>query len=92
MPLHRRLPKHGFTNIFKKEWQIVNVVDLGRCEPGEVTSETLKAAGLIKSVDVPIKVLGKGQVEKAFTVKAAAFSKSAVVKIEAAGGTTEVIS
>ena len=54
MPLHRRLPKHGFTNVFKKEWQVVNVSDLARCEPGEVTGETLKAAGLIKKLDIPI--------------------------------------
>ncbi|MEW5993291.1 MAG: 50S ribosomal protein L15 [Candidatus Zixiibacteriota bacterium] len=91
MPLHRRLPKHGFTNIFKKEWQIVNVQDLARCEPGEVTGETLKAVGLIRKLDTPIKILGMGSVEKAYTVKAAAFSKSAREKIEAAGGKAEVI-
>jgi len=92
MPLQRRLPKHGFTNIFKKEWQIVNVSDLARCEPSEVTGEVLKAAGLIKKLDVPIKILGKGNLEKAYVVKAAAFSKSAIEKIEAAGGKTEVVS
>jgi large subunit ribosomal protein L15 len=92
MPLHRRLPKHGFTNIFKKEWQIVNVSDLTRCEPGEVTGETLKAAGLIKKLDVPIKILGNGELQKAYTVKAAAFSKTALEKIEAAGGKAEVVS
>jgi len=92
MPLHRRLPKHGFTNIFKKEWQIVNVSDLTRCEPGEVTRETLKAVGLIKNLDVPIKILGKGNLETAYTVKAAAFSKSALAKIEKAGGKAEVVS
>jgi len=90
--LHRRLPKHGFTNIFKKEWQIVNVSDLTRCEPGEVTRETLKAVGLIKNLDVPIKILGKGNLETAYTVKAAAFSKSALAKIEKAGGKAEVVS
>lgn len=92
MPLHRRLPKHGFTNIFKKEWQIVNVSDLTRCEPGEVTGETLKAVGLIKKLDVPIKILGNGELQKAYTVKAAAFSKTALEKIEAAGGKAEVVS
>ena len=92
MPLHRRLPKHGFTNIFKKEWQIVNVSDLTRCEPGEVTGETLKAAGLIKKLDVPIKILGNGELQKAYTVKAAAFSKTALEKIKAAGGKAEVVS
>ncbi len=92
MPIHRRLPKHGFTNIFKKEWQIVNVAELSRCEPGEVTRETLKAVGLIKKLNVPVKILGKGNIEKAYTVKAAAFSKSAIEKIEAAGGKAEVVS
>jgi large subunit ribosomal protein L15 len=92
MPLHRRLPKRGFTNIFKKEFQIVNVADLARCAPGEVTSEVLKAAGLIKKLAIPIKILGNGAVDKAYTVKAAAFSKSAVAKIEAAGGKVEVVS
>jgi len=92
MPLHRRLPKHGFTNIFKKEWQIVNVSDLARCEPGEITGETLKAVGLIKKLDVPIKILGNGELQKAYTVKAAAFSKTALEKIDAAGGKAEVVS
>ena len=92
MPIHRRLPKHGFTNIFKKQWQIVNVSDLARCEPGEVTSETLKAVGLIKRLDVPIKILGNGDLQKVYTVKAAAFSKTALEKIEAAGGKAEVVS
>ncbi len=92
MPLHRRLPKHGFTNVFKREWQIVNVSDLSRCEPGEVTGESLKAAGLIKRLDVPIKILGNGNLQQAYTVKAAAFSKAAVEKIEAAGGKAEVVS
>lgn len=91
MPLHRRVPKHGFTNIFKKEFQIVNVSDLTRCEPGEITGDTLKKAGLIKKLRVPVKVLGNGTVEGAYTVKAAAFTKSAKEKIEAAGGKTEVV-
>jgi large subunit ribosomal protein L15 len=90
-PLHQRLPKHGFTNIFKKEWQIVNVGDLSRCEPGEVTLETLMSVGLVKKPYLPVKVLGNGEIDKAFTVKAAAFSKSAREKIEAAGGKAEVI-
>jgi len=91
MPLHRRLPKFGFTNIFRKEFQIVNVADLARCEAGEVSPETLKAAGLIKKTTVPVKVLGNGNVDKAFTVKAAAFTKTAVTKLEAAGGKAEVV-
>ena len=91
MPLHRRLPKFGFTNIFRKPVQIINVSDLSRLDPGEVSSETLRAAGMIKKMDVPVKVLGNGNVEKAYTVKAAAFSKTAVTKIEAAGGKAEVV-
>lgn len=91
MPLHRRLPKFGFTNIFKKQFQIVNVSDLARIKESEVTSESLRAAGLIKKMDVPVKVLGNGAIETAVTVKANAFSKSAVTKIEAAGGKAEVV-
>ncbi|MEW6412202.1 MAG: 50S ribosomal protein L15 [Candidatus Zixiibacteriota bacterium] len=91
MPLHRRLPKRGFTNIFKKEFQTVNLSDLARCQPGEVTAETLKKAGLIKKLSIPVKLLGNGTIDKAYTVKAAAFSKSAKEKIEAAGGKAEVI-
>jgi len=91
MPLHRRIPKFGFTNIFKKEYQVVNLAALNNLEPGEITGETLKQAGLVKNTIIPIKILGKGEVAKAFTIKAAAFSKSAVAKIEAAGGKTEVI-
>ena len=92
MPLHRRLPKFGFTNIFRKECQIVNLDELNkRCEPGEVTPEVLKAAGLIKKTDVPVKILGDGNVDKVFTVKAAKFSKSAKAKLEEAGGKAEVV-
>ena len=90
-PLHRRLPKFGFTNIFRKEYQIVNLADLGRCEGTEITPETLKAVGLVKRVDVPVKILGNGSVDKAYMVKAAKFSKSAQAKLEEAGGKTEVV-
>ncbi len=91
MPLHRRLPKFGFTNIFKKQWQIINLADLARFEAGEITTETLKQAGLIKSLEFPVKVLGNGNVDKAYSVKAAGFSKAAVAKLEAAGGKAEVV-
>jgi len=91
MPIHRRLPKHGFTNIWKKEYQIVNVADLTRCDGAEISGETLKQAGLIKKADQPIKILGNGALDKALTVKAHAFTKSAVAKIEQAGGKAEVI-
>jgi len=90
-PLHRRLPKFGFTNIFKKEYQIVNLVDLARCEGTEITPETLQAAGLIKRTNVPVKILGNGTVDKAYTVRAAAFSKPAKARLEEAGGKAEVV-
>ncbi len=91
MPLARRFPKHGFTNIFKKEVQIVNLVDLPRCNASEITPETLKTAGLIKKTSVPVKVLGNGEIDTAYTVKVAAFSKSAIAKLEKAGGKAEVV-
>lgn len=91
MPLQRRVPKHGFTNIFKKEFQIVNVADLLRCEPGEITNETLLKCGLVRKPNVPVKILGNGTIDTAYTVKVNAFSKSAIEKINAAGGKTEVV-
>ncbi len=91
MPLNRRLPKRGFANIFRQEYQVVNLVDLSRLEPGEVTTETLRNAGLIKKLTTPVKMLGNGSVDKAYTVKVNAFSKSAIEKLEAAGGKAEVV-
>jgi large subunit ribosomal protein L15 len=93
MPLSRRLPKRGFTNApFKKEVVAINLEQLNRFETGsEVTPETLIEARLIKKVADGVKILGNGQLDKALTVKAHAFSKTAVEKIEAAGGKTEVI-
>jgi large subunit ribosomal protein L15 len=90
-PLQRRLPKFGFTNIFRKEFQVVNLADLGRCEGTEITPDALKAAGLIKKSDQPVKILGNGDIDKAYNVKAAAFSKPAKAKLEKAGGKAEVI-
>jgi len=91
MPLHRRLPKFGFTNIFRKEVQIVNVADLARCESADIDGEVLVKAGLVKNAKAPIKILGNGEIDKAYSVRAAAFSKSAIAKIEAAGGKAEVV-
>lgn len=93
MPLQRRLPKRGFTNIFKTEYVIVNVASLGeRFEAGAtVDNDALIAKGLIKNSRKPVKVLGDGAIEVALTVKASHFSKSASDKIEAAGGKAEVI-
>lgn len=91
MPLHRRLPKFGFTNPFRQEFQIVNLQDLARVDAAEITGEALYVSGLVSHSDRPIKILGNGTVEKALTVKAQAFSKSAKEKIEKAGGKTEVV-
>ena len=92
MPLQRRVPKRGFRNIFKVVYQVVNVGDLERIEgTQEVTLETLRAAGLIKRLDQPVKILGDGELKKALNVSAHVFSKSAVQKIEAAGGRATVL-
>jgi large subunit ribosomal protein L15 len=92
MPLIRRLPKRGFTNIFKKEYAIINVEALERCEPGqEVTPALLVAMGLIRSRHSGVKILGMGALTKALTIHAHKFSQSAVTKIEAAGGKVQVI-
>lgn len=92
MPLYRRLPKRGFTNVFKKEIVAVNVEALNRFEGGtEVTPTLLVESGIIKSVKDGVKILGNGNLEKALTVKAHSFSQAAREKIEAAGGRAEVI-
>ena len=92
MPLYRRIPKRGFTNIWGTEYTVLNVSDLNRFEAGStVTPETLKEAGLAKQVKDGIKILGGGDLEKGLTVQANKFSKTAVEKIEAAGGKAEVI-
>jgi large subunit ribosomal protein L15 len=91
MPLHRRLPKRGFTNIFKKEWVVIN---LGRLEklPGDTfTVDSLLAAGAIRKPKEGLKVLGTGQLTRKITVEAHQFSKSALEKIQKAGGTAQVI-
>jgi large subunit ribosomal protein L15 len=86
MPLQRRLPKRGFTNIFKKEVQIVNLRDLDRVKADEITPQTLIEAGVIKKKPVTVKILGQGEVARALTISAHAFSAAAKVKIEKAGG------
>ncbi len=92
MPIYRRLPKRGFTNIFAKEYVTVNIEVFERFESGaEITAETLKQAGIISKVKDGIKVLGRGEITKPLTVKAAKFTQSAVEKITAAGGKAEVI-
>jgi large subunit ribosomal protein L15 len=92
MPLIRRLPKRGFTNIFKKDYAIINVEILDRFESGqEVTPALLVSQGLIRSRHDGVKVLGTGDLTKALTVHAHKFSQSAAAKIEAAGGKVQVI-
>lgn len=92
MPLSRRIPKRGFTNIFAKSIACINVGALNRFEEGAVVDEeALRKAGLVKKSLDGVKILGNGEVEKKLTVKAAAFSAAAKQKIEAAGGKAEVI-
>ena len=92
MPLYRRLPKRGFTNIWGTEYTVLNVDALNGFEEGTVvTPEMLKEAGLVKQVKDGIKILGDGKLEKNLTVQAHKFTKTAVEKIESAGGKVEVI-
>jgi len=92
MPLYRRIPKRGFTNIFGTQFAEINVDVLNKFEDGaEVTPEVLKSEGILKKQLDGVKILGNGELAKKLTVKAHKFSKSAVEKIEAAGGKAEVI-
>ncbi|GIO34935.1 MULTISPECIES: 50S ribosomal protein L15 [Paenibacillus] len=91
-PLYRRLPKRGFVNPTRKEYAIVNIEELNSFAEGtEVTPEILVESGVVKNTKSGIKILGNGEVTVKLTVKANKFSQSAVEKIEAAGGKTEVI-
>lgn len=93
MPLARRLPKRGFTNIYAKEYTIINISDLNKLEDGtEVTAELLKKEGIISKIEKDgLKVLGRGELTKKLTVKAAKFTKTAEDAIRAAGGNVEVL-
>ena len=92
MPIHRRLPKRGFTNIFKKQIAIVNVKDLNRFESGsQIDDVALIKEGLVKGRYDAIKLLGNGEIDRPVQIKVNAASKSAQEKIQAAGGTVEVI-
>lgn len=92
MPLYRRLPKRGFTNIFKKEFALVNIDDLNIfAENTKVTPELLIEKGIIKKVKDGVKVLGNGELKVKVDVAAHKFSKTAIEKIESAGGKAEVI-
>ena len=92
MPLYRRLPKRGFTNIWGTEYAVINVEDLNRFDEGTtVTPALLKEQGIVKEQKDGIKVLGNGEISKNITVQAHKFSKTATEKIEDAGGKAEVI-
>lgn len=92
MPLHRRLPKRGFTNIFKKDIAVINVRDLARFEKGSlVDAEALAKVGLVKGQNDGIKLLGNGEINYPLDIKINKVSKSAREKIEAVGGKVEVI-
>jgi large subunit ribosomal protein L15 len=92
MPLHRRIPKRGFTNIFRVEFRTVNVDRLDELPAGSaVTPESLQAAGLIRKGKGPVKILGNGEVKVALHVKVHKFTGAAAKKIQAAGGSAEVI-
>mgnify|MGYP001817531631 CR=1 FL=1 len=92
MPIHRRLPKRGFTNIFKKHFAIVNIRDLAKFESGSVVDEVaLVRSGLVKGRRNGIKLLGKGDIDYPLTIKLERISKSAREKIESAGGSVEAL-
>ena len=90
MPLHRRMPKRGFTNIFRKEYNIVSLERLVALGETNITPDVLRKAGVIKTKH-PVKILGDGELSSALTVQAHKFSKSAQEKITKAGGTVEVL-
>ena len=89
MPMYRRLPKRGFTNPFREENQVVNLADLKKVSAPEVSPETLYSAGLIGKPGSPVKLLGSGDADRAYTVRGVALSAPARAKIEAAGGKIE---
>ena len=93
MPLARRLPKRGFTNIYAKEYTVINISDLNNLQDGtEVTAELLKKMGIISKIEKDgLKVLGRGELNRKLTVKAAKFTKTAEDAIKAAGGNVEVL-
>jgi len=91
MPLHRRLPKRGFTNIFRKEYAIINVGRLAQLEGDSFDPQRLVELGVIKKLGDGLKILGSGELARKITVQAHLFSKSALEKIQKAGGTGQVI-
>ena len=92
MPLQRRIPKRGFTPLKRVEYQVVNLARLDRVEGDSITPETLKAHGLVRSLRKPVKILGAGDVDRAFQVTTHAISEKAQAKIEKAGGSVTLLS
>jgi large subunit ribosomal protein L15 len=92
MPLQRRLPKRGFTNLFKKIYSIINIRDLNGFEANSsLDAETLRSAGLIKEVRHGVKLLGEGEIKHPLTIQVAKASRSALEKIRSAGGNVELV-
>ncbi len=91
MPLHRRLPKRGFVNIFREEYAVVNLSDLANLGETNITPDLLRARGLVNGKNKRVKVLGDGELKSALTVQAHKFSRSAEEKIKTAGGAVHVI-
>ncbi|MBN2601860.1 MAG: 50S ribosomal protein L15 [Candidatus Marinimicrobia bacterium] len=91
MPIYRRLPKRGFTNIFREDIQIVNLSTIARLQLPEVTLEVLYEKGIIKTLSKPVKILGAGDLKEAVIVTANAFSSTAVEKIESSGGKAVIL-
>jgi large subunit ribosomal protein L15 len=91
MPLHRRLPKRGFTNIFRTEYTVINLDRLSELKVNDINIEDYKKLGLVSSKKALIKILGSGELKSALTIQAHKFSKSAVEKIEKAGGKAVVL-
>lgn len=91
MPMHRRLPKRGFKNIFRKEYAIVNLWQLDRLEGDAFDFDSLKGAGVLHKLGAGLKVLGTGEISRAITIRAHVFSETARQKIEAAGGKAELV-
>jgi len=91
MPLHRRVPKRGFTNIFRREYKEVNLEKIGKITKMEIKLKDLKAAGIIKKESETVKILGRGDISSSKTVHAHKFSRSALKKIEKAGGKAVLI-
>ena|SRR2546425_12684278 len=91
MPLHRRLPKRGFKNIFREEYAIVNIGRLSKLDGDSFDPERLIELGIVKKIGAGLKVLGTGEIDRKLTVRAHMFSKSALEKIQKAGGVAEKI-